>query len=120
MTIKELVEKHGFGIKVYVRGHSNLWAIVLSEDLDQGYVVLKHDNTCMIIPPPSCRNDYELYIEPKPKVMRAQYAYKFKIGKVESDRPTMTGDLYKDDDEFKKVVGKVKWFKRLTEIECED
>ena len=59
---------------------------------------------------------YELFTEPKPKVMRAQYlVYDASPYNV----PYITNQLYKDDAEFLKFHDDGMPFKRLAEIECE-
>lgn len=61
--------------------------------------------------------DWELFEEPKTKVMRAQYLYKLR-----NFRPMITQELFLCDSEFERTIerqDKLEWYKRLDEIECE-
>ncbi|MCB0420652.1 MAG: hypothetical protein KDD61_06635 [Bdellovibrionales bacterium] len=81
--------------------------------IHEGNVYGHHDNGC-----PACyeytSENWELFEEPNPKVMRAQYAYRYT-----DNQHYVTGYLYKNDSEFIDAVNGVAWFKRLDEIECE-
>lgn len=60
---------------------------------------------------------WQVYGEPKPKVMRAQYQVMYKTATI----PFIGECLYKDDSEFidRNSLQYISWFKRLEEQECE-
>jgi len=62
----------------------------------------------------SSDDEYELYEESKPIVMRAQYAYK----RNSWERACITIGLYKNDEDFLASMNNMEWYKRLDEIEC--
>lgn len=75
------------------------------------------DNQSNVIFLKSMNDTWELYKEPKPKVMRAMYLYKY-----EDCSPAYTHLAIKDDEEFLNImvgVDRIEWFKRLDEAECE-
>jgi hypothetical protein len=115
-TLKELIDEHGINIRVRRSVWKRMYFKIMY--IHEGCVYGHYDDgnpSHFLLDGPVI---WQLYTEPKPKVMRAQYMVKYKYDCV----PYETDNLYKDDEEFFKFhprKSEREWYKRLEERECE-
>lgn len=92
-TLKELIDEHGFNIetKQYDWGNMRFIPMYVHQGCIYGHF---HDGSCARYSEKGCP-EWQLYTEPKSKVMRAPY-----LVEGISARPELTYSLYKDDADF--------------------
>lgn len=116
MTLKELIDEHGFGVWVAFEHSPHVKKFrPLGTSYFSCETVVGEDDGGNPEFFSMCHTSLTLYQPPKQKVKRAQYEYKI----LKNSLPQISHRLFKNDEEFLRNTINVYWFRRMMETERE-